>query len=332
MGRKALVSSLLVSILASFMAWAVIWTLQDSAETVRGVGDDAVALSILNVGTGERADATSNGSVGRLADLLSRYGVAAIMDGNEDGHPVLWALDSEGIVPWLSQYAGKLVPSDRPQVILFKGSYSEGRWEAGLPLTLLPEGSDVIDTINPTHDNNGTLQGVCVPSRQSRLIPGTYVLSSMPKGLLDELRPLLLSTDLELGGLEERPLWLDLVSSPMFVIASFLLVFGLMSTGVFWRVSATGRRDDIRLVYLAGGTARTMVRRDFVGCMVPILVGVLGGAAASAVLTGAVSQAPPPEGLLECLCLTTGLSALVLLVLMYLVLRWAIVSALRGCD
>ena len=209
---------------------------------------------------------------------------------------------------------------------------SEGRWEAGLPLTLLPEGSDVIDTINPTHDNNGTLQGVCVPSRQSRLIPGTYVLSSMPKGLLDELRPLLLSTDLELGGLEERPLWLDLVSSPMFVIASFLLVFGLMSTGVFWRVSATGRRDDIRLVYLAGGTARTMVRRNFVGCVAPILVGVLGGAAASAVLTGAVSQAPPPEGLLECLCLTTGFSTLVLLVLMYLVLRWAIVSALRGCD
>ena len=101
---------------------------------------------------------------------------------------------------------------------------------------------------------------------------------------------------------------------------------------VFWRVSATGRRDDIRLVYLAGGTARTMGRRNFVGCVVPILVGVLEGAAASAVLTEAVSQAPPPEGLLECLCLTTGLSALVLLVLMYLVLRWAIVSALRGCD
>ncbi len=54
----------------------------------------------------------------------------------------------------------------------------------------------------------------------------------MPKGLLDELRPLLLSTDLELGGLDESPLWLDLVSSPMFVIASFLLVFGLMTTGV----------------------------------------------------------------------------------------------------
>ena len=73
MGRKALISSLLVSVLASFMAWAVIWTLQDSAETVRGVGDDAVALSILNVGTGEKADTTSNGSVGRLADLLPSF-------------------------------------------------------------------------------------------------------------------------------------------------------------------------------------------------------------------------------------------------------------------
>lgn len=325
MHRNTLIPSLLVSVLASFVAWSVIWTLQDRSARAHGIGDNPVMMGVRSSGVDE--DSASDNVAGQFADILSRYGVAVIIDGNGDGHPILEVLDPSGIVPWLSQYRGMLVPEDRPKAILFEGSYSEDRWEDGSSLTLLPNGSRVVGTVDSSC-GNGILQAVCVPAAADHLDPGTYAFSSMPEGLIEELRPFLRSSGLEIASLRASPVWLELISSPMFVIASLLLAFGLLTVGVYWRTSLGNRSDDFRLVHMVGGSAHAMVRREFAGCVAHVLVGILLGAVASGMLTQLVSQSPPPEGSVGWLCLTTGLSAAALLFLNWLALRSSIANAL----
>jgi len=92
MGRKALISSLLVSVLASFMAWAVIWTLQDSAETVRGVGDDAVALSILNGAMRGAGDTFFAMVTGIVSFWLIRIPLATLFSRAWGREGIWWAI------------------------------------------------------------------------------------------------------------------------------------------------------------------------------------------------------------------------------------------------
>lgn len=324
MRPRIIVPSLLLSLLVSFVVWAIAWTVQGRSELTYNVGPASVSMILVDSMPALRPSA----AISEFNSALAEFGVGVIMDGAGNGYPGLTVFDPSNKIGWLQKYSGQITASQHPKVILFRGSYCAARWAATRSCPLLPPDAVVIGTVSPP-TQVAQLQFVRVPSQAENLPPGRYIFSDLPDGFLAGITPVFGDAGLKLREIAAPAVLLELVANPLIVVSAALLALGSCAAAIHWRAMYGGRSREVRLRHDAGASPRILVLRGVQTVLPAVTLSAFGGAVLSGILVSSISGTPLEPEVYSWLFLSAVVSALLLLAVTYGVQQIVVRTAVK---
>ncbi len=317
---RVLVPSLLVGMLVAFFVWSIGWTLQGREGDTYRVSKSHAVVTVRPPYEVSDAEALT----AEVTNLLRRHKQALVIAPTGEGRPGLAVIDPTGVIPWTG---ARLEPGERPQLLVFAGSYCAGFSTNRTPCPLAPDNAEVVSTITPDFDID-TLQYAYAPALGEPLPKGRYILTSSDPGLVQELIEVLSPHGYQPGGVYVPDLWHDLLYNPLIDMSALLCLGGVVAASIYWRSALRGRATELQVRVQAGGTATQIVQRALMKTAWEPVLGPACGAALSLALTSGLARTSPPPGVLWWLAIAVPLTATLLLVLLAaLTHRQAVVTA-----
>ncbi len=245
----------------------------------------------------------------RLTALLKEEGSAIIVDRQGEGLPGLEVIDPGQKISWLKEDPLLAQDQDTTRVLLLEGSYCAKRWQENQTCPLLPERSQVAGNAK-LPQSRASFQYLYTPSKDKDLVPGRYILTSPSQNLLDSLLLIFGAAGLEIASVQAEPFWLELISNPLFIISSSLLLLGLTCIWVYLKMLHHRSRQAYLVRYYSGATRAGLLweasRRSAVG----IIPSCVGGALLSVPIVHWIARTPLDSQAGLILLLATSLSSL----------------------
>lgn len=284
---------LFMGILASFVAWSLVWALEAREAHMFGSGPKSSEMLIRASGQEyDRGELYAD-----LDRILKDRNLALIVDGEGDGIPGLVVLDPHGVLPWMGGAPSAAARGEASSVYLFDGTYCAERYEETGSCELVPpDGAVVAATDAPA--GVGYYQYALVPGDSLTLNAERVVVTTRDHDDLSEIADVLSRHGFTVDTPPVSPLWRELPRDPLVAVSVGLFAVGLSFVSVSWAMRNARLQAEFLVRRSVGATPMRMVRQRAASAIPVVLLGSCGGVAASVPIVGYISGSAVPGEML----------------------------------
>ncbi|MDR9794335.1 FtsX-like permease family protein [Aeribacillus pallidus] len=284
-------SSVLLSMLTSFMVQAFQWTLESRQEITFGLTGEITVLTMIN-GPQEVTKTEASSAQSMLIDYIDKQSLSLVYSSLGDGRPEIIVYDPHGSLPWFPKDSDESTDLTTSHAYLFRGTYTEKQWSNSGTASLLPkevEISGVIDSPSATDDYQYARTINLDP-----LPPGNYTINTSDPDQVKHILNLFYQMGFVPQVSKEIPLFTYFINNPFVVITVIFLVMGLLCVVLDWFLYNQERTREFGIRRRYGALPTTLVRENLLFGIAGLLIGSAIGGIMSKLLIAEVSHTDIP--------------------------------------
>jgi hypothetical protein len=280
-------SSVLLSMLTSFMVHAFMLTLESRQESTFGLTGKITVLTMIN-GPQEVTETDATYAQNMLKDYIKKQSLSLVYTSVGDGRPEMIVYDPHGFLPWFPRVTEESFDLTTSHAYLFRGTYTENQWSNFAKAPFLPEEvkvSGVIDSPSGT-DNLQYARTI----GQDPLPSGSYTINTSDPVQIKHIIDLFYQMGFIPQVSKEIPLFTYFVNNPFLVITVLFLVMGLLCIVFDWFLYNQERVREFGIRRRYGALPTNLVRENLIVGMAGLLIGSVIGGILSNLLVAGISQ------------------------------------------
>lgn len=287
MNIRLLLTSFLLGILATFVAWAFQWTLDSWKEVTFDMPGEVTVLRLIK-GAQAVASVEAEEKQNELKAYLRDQSLALIVSSSGDGRPEIIVYDPHQLVPW---FPG--CPSDDARlavtdVYIFQGTYSEKLWKSSVSVPFLPQGAVVRGIIGSPHRADNLQYARCIG--QELLPEGQYTFNTTNSIQVQHILSILHQMGFIPQSNTKLPFFLYLMQNPLTVITVFFLLAGYGCIVFYWLLYLNSRAREFGIRSRHGALPADLVRENLVDGLPGLAIGSVVGGLFAAIMVIAIGQ------------------------------------------
>jgi hypothetical protein len=280
-------SSVLLSILTSFVVVAFQWTLESRQESTFGLKGEITVLTMI-LGPQRVTETEAISAQNMLKDYIDKQSLSLVYTSIGDGRPEMIVYDPHGFLPWFPKDTDQSLDLTTTHAYLFRGTYTEKQWLNFGIAPLLPKEvkiSGVIDS-PPGTDNLQYARTI----GQDSLPPGNYTINTSDPAQIKHIINLFYQMGFVPQVSKEIPLITYFVNNPFIIITVLFLFMGLLCVVLDWFLYNQERAREFGIRRRFGALPTNLVRENLVVGIPGLLMGSAIGGILSNLLIAGISQ------------------------------------------
>lgn len=268
-------SSILIGFLASFLTWAVIWSLSDRGHSQYGMSGGVTNLTFVPDGP---QTPTASDSAEQLQRFVQARSLTLVIASVGDGSPQLTVYNPQDTLPWLpTKVRGEGIPPGG--VYLFEDTYSAEVWARSGKSPLVPPGNSIGGTVARPPGVDRLQFAVVDPA--GAIPGGRFVISTVDPGEVEEFSRLMSGAGYSLQARTSTPTVAEWARDPLVLLSLLMLVTGIVGSMTYWAVTFGELKSETRVRSQFGGSPMVQVAQYLKRYAAAPLVGVPLGVLAS---------------------------------------------------
>lgn len=275
MNIRLLLTSFLLGILTTFVAWAFQWTLDSWKEVTFDMPGEVTVLQLIK-GAQAVASVEVEEKQNELKAYLRDQSLALIVASSGDGRPEIIVYDPHQLVSWFPGCPSDDDPFAVTDVYIFHGTYSEKLWKSSLSVPFLPQGAVVRGIIAAPHRADNLQYARCIGKE---LLPeGQYTFNTTNSMQVQHILSILHQMGFIPQSNTKLPFFLYLVQNPLTVITVFFLVAGYGCIVFYWLLYLNSRAREFGIRSRHGALPADLVKENLLDGLPGLAIGsVIGG-------------------------------------------------------
>lgn len=282
-------------ILVAFLAIALMWWTDNRSEITYGMSGPMTTITLMNSGRSVTEEQQTD-AARELRTFLSENDISMIKVSNGDGPPALVVFDPGHKIGWTNSLdAASSTVDPEPGVYTITGSYSDRTWASSGRAPLVPQGLDVLGSVEVSGltPSNSNLQFVETPGA-APFGTGTMYLGTTDPDAVARIVELVEAQGSRLQSVKQQPpLLTSLVHDAPVAISTIFASLGLVCVMASLVLRLPEQREEIRLRALVGATGLELVRDHASRELVPALAGTMIGSGVALATTSLISVSAP---------------------------------------
>ncbi|MED4940872.1 hypothetical protein, partial [Heyndrickxia coagulans] len=259
-------SSILLSMLTSFMVHAFLLTLESRKESTFGLTGKITVLTMVN-GPQKVTKTDATYAQNMLKDYIDKQSLSLVYSSIGDGRPEMLVYDPHGFLPWFPRVTDESFDFTTSHAYLFRGTYTEKQWSNFAKAPLLPKKVKVSGVIDAPSET-GDLQYARTIG-QDPLPPGNYTINTSDPVQVKHILDLFDQMGLVPQVSKEIPIFIYFANNPFLVITVLFLVMGLLCIVFDWFLYNQERVREFGIRIRYGALPTNLVQEN-------LIVGITG--------------------------------------------------------